>query len=235
MKTKEKVLRKKIHSILRFFNLDFGRREYLRPMFLKIKKDFNTKLIGVEIGVLKGDNAKEILKRLDIERLYLVDPYIYYDGYYEPSWFEAYKKDLKDLENLKMKTKKKLRRDENKIEFIYKTSKEAVTLIPNNLDFVYIDGNHSYKHVMEDINLYYNKVKDRGIIGGHDFQGEEKDVIDVKNAVIDFVCKNNLQLHTIGSDWWIIKGEKRREKMVEEHKQKNKEYRKWRENLRRER
>jgi hypothetical protein len=30
-------------------------------------------------------------------------------------------------------------------------SKEAISVVPNDLDFVYIDGNHKYSYVFEDL------------------------------------------------------------------------------------
>ena len=37
------------------------------------------------------------------------------------------------------------------------------------LDFVYIDGNHQYDYVINDIKLSLKKLKKNGIISGHDY------------------------------------------------------------------
>jgi hypothetical protein len=39
----------------------------------------------------------------------------------------------------------------------------------NSIDFIYIDANHSYESVKQDLILYYPKVKQGGYIGGHDY------------------------------------------------------------------
>lgn len=39
----------------------------------------------------------------------------------------------------------------------------------NSLDFVWIDGDHSYEAVINDINAWLPKVKPGGWIGGHDY------------------------------------------------------------------
>lgn len=39
----------------------------------------------------------------------------------------------------------------------------------NSLDFVYIDANHSYESVLEDIISWYPKVKKGGILAGDDY------------------------------------------------------------------
>ncbi len=36
-------------------------------------------------------------------------------------------------------------------------------------DWLYIDGNHSYQHVLNDLELSFRKVKPRGLITGDDY------------------------------------------------------------------
>ena len=143
----------------------------------------NKKLIGSEIGVGHGLNAKTMLKLLPIEKLYLVDPYNSDDETYN-------------------EVRKYLAKYGNKITFIRKTSEKAVDDIPNQLDFVYIDGSHNYEAVKRDIELFYNKLKKGGVIGGHDFWANE---IGVCKAVLEFAENNKLKLNGKLTDWWIIK------------------------------
>lgn len=183
------------HSLVRLIapNLYKRAREFPRPMIEFMKKNFGRNvLVGVEIGVLHGANAESILKVLPIQKLYLIDPYIrYFDG----------KKWCDPRESLP-KAKKKLSKFKEKVVFIIKKSSEAVDDIPNNLDFVYIDGNHAYEFVKKDIEMYYPKVRRGGVIGGHDFSPS---FLGVSKAVMDFATKNNLKLHGRKFDWWIVK------------------------------
>ncbi len=159
---------------------------YTRPMTKFMIKNYSkVKLIGAEIGVEYGLNAKTILRFLPIEKLYLVDPY-----------------NEKLGNNIFKETKKFLAKHNNEIEFIRKTSEEASKEIPNNLDFVYIDGSHDYEDIKRDIELYYVKIKKGGILGGHDFWADQ---IGVCRAVLEFTDKNNLKLHGKLTDWWVIK------------------------------
>jgi hypothetical protein len=51
------------------------------------------------------------------------------------------------------------------------TSAEAVHHFANgSLDFVYIDGLHTYEGVREDIALWLPKIRPGGCIGGHDYR-----------------------------------------------------------------
>jgi hypothetical protein len=58
----------------------------------------------------------------------------------------------------------------NKATIIRKTSMEAVLEIPDeSLDFVYIDGDHTFDYVMSDIIWWSRKVRYGGVVSGHDY------------------------------------------------------------------
>lgn len=177
-----------------------------RPTTQFMKRIYKKKdLLIVEIGTWKGSNAMGMLDILPIKKIYLVDPYIHYDNYNDYT-----ENDMEDTYN---KVVEKFKTFGDKVEIIRKTSKDAISLIPDNLDFVYIDGNHDYEYIKEDIHMYYPKLKKGGILGGHDY-----DYIKwpgVTKAVNEFVEKNNLKLMIyeesvdsnglIVHDWWLVK------------------------------
>ena len=118
----------------------------------------------VEIGVSKGDNARFLLKQCpSLEKMYLIDP----KNVYCTGWFE----------------------DQPKITFIKQASRDAHPLIPDNVDIVFIDGDHNYKAVLEDIRLYYPKINLNGIITGHDYVLKFEDC--VRKAVDEFFGNGN--------------------------------------------
>lgn len=39
-------------------------------------------IIAAEVGVWKGEHAEILLNQLDIDTLYLIDPYEFYDDYF---------------------------------------------------------------------------------------------------------------------------------------------------------
>ena len=71
----------------------------------------------------------------------------------------------------------------------------------NFFDFVYIDANHEFPFIFEDINNWYPKVKGGGLLGGHDFYHG----YDVVRAVMEFSFKRHLHLYVSHKDWWVIK------------------------------
>lgn len=161
-------------------------------------------LIGVEIGVYKAEHAVSLLTHLDIKHLYLVDPYELYDEYEEGQ--AHYGVDQDPLHIAQEEASKRLSQYIGKVSWIFKKSLDALNEIPDELDFVYIDGNHDENFVREDILFYYPKIKPGGVIGGHDFyNGFCREHDGVVRAVTQFTVRNNLTLQVELPDWWIKK------------------------------
>lgn len=112
----------------------------------------------VEIGVCSGSLSENILNNNKNALLYCVDPYINYDDYDDACKFEV-------GDSLYNSTMNKLNTFfPNRTKFIREFSINASSQIENNLDFVYIDGNHKCKYVLEDLNIWYDKLKPGGFI-----------------------------------------------------------------------
>jgi hypothetical protein len=167
-----------------------------RPAIVAVKSVMDsTSLVGAEIGTAFGVHAESILKTLNIKKLYLIDPY------------EVYLQDGVLLDWAPKAKAEAVRRPEHfggRIQFVNLTSDEAVTVVPDGLDFVYIDGNHDYEHVKNDIQNYYLKARDGGVVGGHDFSTNH---FGVMYGVLEF-CKPEFRrknLQAWRGDWWFVK------------------------------
>ena len=167
-----------------------------RPMIMFIKALNKPELVGAEIGVLEGIHAYSIFNLLSIKKLYLIDPYAVYPEYLDITTPFGY--------FAEQRADARLEPFIDKIVKIKKFSADAVEDVPDELDFVYIDGNHSYEYVLEDIENYLPKVKKGGVVGGHDYYNKGP-AREVKKAVDEFVQENNLKLYYKDIDWWIVK------------------------------
>lgn len=59
-------------------------------------------------------------------------------------------------------------------------SLQAASMFPNeHFDFVFIDSSHKYESTKKEIAAWYPKIKEYGILAGHDYKGHE----GVKRAV----------------------------------------------------
>src|SRR3989344_1243648 len=158
-------------------------------------------LIGVEIGVYKAEHAESLLRSLLIKKIFLIDPYDLYSQYNEGK--RHYGIDQTPLDLAEKEAMERLKKYSDKIVWIKSMSSDCLNEIPEELDFVYIDGNHQRPFIDEDINYYYPKLKRGGILGGHDYyNGFCNEHDGVVQAVTEFVIKNNLQLFVELPDWW---------------------------------
>lgn len=115
---------------------------------------------GVEIGVFEGEYTEVLAK--SVLKVWGIDPWLAYDGY-------AYEKEQYLQDKRYQRATDRLSKYRN-VEIIRKTSMEAIKeFADNSLDFVYIDANHRFKYVAEDICEWEKKVKTGGIICGHDY------------------------------------------------------------------
>lgn len=108
--------------------------------------------IGAEIGVNLGENACALIQETDPKRLHLIDP-----------WFVKWERNYQIASKV-------LKLHESIIKIHRKMSSQAVKDFPDNyFDWVYVDGNHAYEFVRDDLWSYCKKVKPGGILAGHDF------------------------------------------------------------------
>jgi hypothetical protein len=173
-----------------------------RSYFPAYLNKLNLHGIGVEIGVKRGHFSKILLDNWDCEKIYLIDP-----------WEEQENKtyDEKHTYNEDFeKTKEQLKNYEKKYEIIRKYSHEAYSYFKDNsIDFIYIDGNHSYEAVKKDLELWYPKLRKGGVLAGDDynFRPIEKMndgyIFGVTKAVNEFCdkIKKNVSLQFFG-DWF---------------------------------
>jgi predicted O-methyltransferase YrrM len=162
-----------------------------RPMIKYLVRLNRSGLVGAEVGVSQGNNALSMFDVLDIKRLYLVDPYLPYD---EKDMVNKIHIDFKEQAFVNLKRKP--------VVWFVGFSVVGAKTINEPLDFVYIDANHDYQYVKEDIEAWYPLLKVGGVIGGHDFNWKEDGVI---KAVTEFANSNKLHLSIMYPDWWVQK------------------------------
>lgn len=117
---------------------------------------------GAEIGVERGYYS-EILAGLNPDlHLFAIDGWEAYHGYRDHSTQAT-------MDALFAEAQKRLSAYPN-VEIIKKFSMDALDDIEDeSLDFVYIDANHEFQNVVNDICEWQYKVKVGGIIAGHDY------------------------------------------------------------------
>ncbi len=122
---------------------------------------------GCEVGVRQGGNAFAMLQAIPDLRLTLVDPYMVYE-YRNMKKRNRWKWDLPTMDRIRFKALRRLAK--HNVIWLMTTSREAASSVKDgSLDFVYIDGNHSFDFITQDLQFWCPKIRKGGIISGHDY------------------------------------------------------------------
>lgn len=172
-----------------------------RPFTKMLKEVYgDKKLVGCEIGFGHGRNAESLLKELNIEMFYCVDPYFgsqpYMDTGVSVEWYLAEKKaDFKKfMAQLWI---------QHPVKYVYATSDDAFknNLVPKELDFIYIDGCHTKDYCLRDICNAMQFVKKGGFVGGHDFANGG--LVGVEQAVFEYYHFTGNKPTCVYPDFWF--------------------------------
>jgi len=172
-----------------YYNIIQMRNNENTDGLLNFIENLPDKLVMAEIGCYTGESTKYFLDSGKIEKLYAVDlwndPSNIYSTMVSNHNFESVENVFnRRLENYNFEKKKG-------------SFKEVFDELPE-LDLVYIDANHEYHNVCEDIELSLKKVKKGGIIGGHDYNLDTPGVIDAVNKYFE-----NVRVFS-DSSWMVI-------------------------------
>lgn len=195
-----KVLQTIVNKCFGIINLDI-RKKYPRPSIKFARIYFKDKPINfIEVGTFKGENAISIINCLKINKGYLIDLWGEYPEYIgmfgeEKNFNRIYYKVINLFKPYK------------NISIIKNKSEEALKNFKNNtIDLIYIDANHEYSYVKQDIELSWPLLNNGGILAGHDINNASHESIEgVLKAVLEFVNKHNLKLYIDKEDWWVVK------------------------------
>ena len=118
--------------------------------------------VGAEVGVERGKYTKVLAESNKHLKLYAIDAWQHYRGYRD----HVQQAKLNDFET---ETRALLKPFTN-VEVIKGWSTEVALDFPDgSLDFAYVDANHAFDYVMEDLITWGRRVRSGGIIAGHDF------------------------------------------------------------------
>lgn len=153
----------------------------------------------VEIGVHRAEFSCGFLDRWRGTTYYAVDPWFNPPGYEDPIVYAS-----PDREADYRTAVDRLSQYGDRIRVLRMTSEEAAAIVDGPLAMVYVDADHRYETVLQDLRLWYRKVGPGGIVAGHD-----ADLPPVRNAVNDLLRIGlGLRVQIIPGDapsWYVTK------------------------------
>lgn len=202
-------IRQTIFSLYRlsyFFNFSYVRTRAEFPLILN-RQGLTGE--GVEVGIWMGDYSDFLLKKWEGKILYSVDPW---KNFPTTEYDDDMNITQENFDMVYLGVCERLEKYNSRSVIMRKSSQQAAESFSNNsLDFVYLDGRHSYEGVKEDISLWYPKVKSAGILSGHDYLDGRigHTEFGVKSAVDEFIREKNYKLKITHKDdfpsWFIQK------------------------------
>lgn len=147
---------------------------------------------GLEIGCAEGTTTEFLLRELPQLTLWSIDPYEDYVDWNGNNLNKLNEKFITTMNNLKIYN--------DRFKLIRKYSDDAIKDFEDNfLDFIFIDGLHTYEQVKKDCENFYSKVKSGGLFSGHDYNN----IKEVRDAVKEFAIKQGLKtIHSTNYDVW---------------------------------
>lgn len=158
--------------------------------------------VGAEIGVYRGDFSLELVKR-EPAKLYLVDAWKSYDAYALDS-INATNQDQNCID-----TKFRLQKwiDEGMVEVVRGMSADVARSWTQPLTWAFLDGNHTYSFVLEDLREWSKHIEPDGFIMMHDHTEDSAGAIAMNFGVVK-ACKTFcdeagwfITHHTQEGDW----------------------------------
>lgn len=144
--------------------------------FLKDRFADRNSISVLEIGARYGDSSEKLIKELKVENYVIVDPYETYEDY-ENDCFDNVLKSLGG-DAIFSRTKARLDPLVSKLVFhrCFSNNPQLLAqLSSQRFDIIFIDGNHEYKYVLDDLLNYYPLVAKGGVICGDDFHSRSKE------------------------------------------------------------
>ena len=152
--------------------------EFLKQMGYKV---------GAEVGVYKGEYTEKFCR--EGLTMYGIDPWFPFKGQGRTQWLKERQAFLYG-HTLRVLAKYI---EKGTCTIMRKSSMEGVKAFKNNsLDFVYIDGDHRFKFIAEDIYEWIWRVRKGGVISGHDYfntNPEAQNIVCHVGPVVDAYVK----------------------------------------------
>lgn len=168
-------------------------------------EDLPKQAVCAELGIYAGYFAKYIILRADPKKYYAVDPY--WRLYGQQFWYNhrsTYEKFLAFRDRIVLIDKKDV------CVPVIEYSVEFLNMLPDNyLDWVYIDTTHTYYDLKRELDAAMPKVKDDGLICGHDYHTYVYDKhFGITRAIKEWLDEHpNYELYCLDNhlDWIIRK------------------------------
>ena len=140
---------------------------------------------GAEIGVWNGGFSEHILEIAEPSELILIDPWDLLADEKPEDWTHKKHSQADEMRAMRENVEAGVGSRAN-VTIRRGFSADVLATYPDDyFDWVYIDGNHLYDFVRQDLELSFQKVRPGGVVAGDDFFWKRQGRMHVREAVLD--------------------------------------------------
>lgn len=169
-----------------------------------------------EIGVYQGQFSAAILEIVEPRELHLIDAWKFVpDPAYSQSWFGGkIGQSQAVMDRIFQSVQKRFAAEmaSDRVKVHRGLSTAIAGQFPDQyFDWVYIDADHTYEAVKQDLQAFYPKVRDGGLIAGDNY-GDRPDwwwKDGVKRAVDEFVHEGWCEPPQLSNDQFVMRKKQR--------------------------
>jgi hypothetical protein len=166
--------------------------------------------VCAEIGTWRGDFSAVILQERRPRSLTLVDPWEHRDeeAYAQASYGGRMQGGQEALDEMHDSVRARFAQElaDGTVTVLRMRSTDAAASLPDgSLDWVYIDGDHSYEGVKADLEAYFPKVRPGGFIAGDDYGHQGSWFEDGVTRAVEEFRDRCAELQVIGTQFVLRK------------------------------
>lgn len=161
--------------------------------------------VCAEIGVWKGDFSARIRTLAQPRMLHLVDPWRFAAAYPQRWYGGAAARDQNDMDRIHADVVRRFAGDPRVAIHRLESTAAARHLADIDFDWVYVDGDHSYDAVLDDLENWAPRIKPGGVLAGDDYTWrDEHGAQPVQRAVHEFTARRPPRDLTIAGDQFLM-------------------------------
>jgi predicted O-methyltransferase YrrM len=194
--------RRQIRRVMRL-GAEIPRRLERRRLLAQLPKG----AVCAEIGTWRGDFAERIIASRRPRTLHLIDPWEHrQEDAYERAMFGGTHDGQAEMDAIHRSVVERFRSNIERGQVHVQRSRSlvaAASFADGCLDWVYIDGDHTYEAVKADLDAYYRTVKPGGFLAGDDYGVPGWWGDGVTRAVDEFAAEASLRI--VGTQFLLQK------------------------------
>lgn len=166
--------------------------------------------VGVEVGVWRGEFSSLLFKVTSPRKLHLIDPWIVSteEDRSDEAWYGAAKISQKEMDEIHDQVTQKFAAPikSGQVEVHRAPSADAMRkMADESVDYIYIDGDHSYEGVSADLEEAFRITKGSGMICCDDYLLGAWWKDGVVRAVHEFLCAKPVVIYSKANSQIVLR------------------------------